>query len=382
MLWYQKLVTDLKQEGFKINRYDPCVANKRVNGSNLTLVWHVDDLMISHKDENIVNEFIEWLDKTYSDETGQVKTSGGPRHEYLGMVLDFSAVGKVKIDMTDYVKKMLTEFPDNELQQTRLGNQCPWTEQLFAVDEESPKLQANKKQLFHTTVAKGLFVAKRGRPDILPAIAFLCTRVQEPTQQDWNKLLKMLKFLARTKDDVLTLSAEEVGLHLHWYYYASFAVHRDFKSHTGGMLTLGRGALACVISKQKLNSRSLTEAEVIAADDGMSAILWTKNFLEAQGFVIDDNILYQDNKSAILLEKNGKGSSSKRTRHINIRYFFITDNVEKNNLRIEYCPTDDMLGDYFTKPTTGEKFRSLRAAVMNLPLEPVVWLDSEEKKEE
>ena len=99
-------------------------------------------------------------------------------------------------------------------------------------------------------------MAKQGRPDILPAIAFLCTCVQEPTQQDWNKLLKMLKFLARTKDDVLTLSAEEVGLHLHWYYDASFAVHRDFKSHTGGMLTLGRGALACVSSKQKLNSRS------------------------------------------------------------------------------------------------------------------------------
>ena len=57
-----------------------------------------------------------------------------------------------------------------------------------------------------------------------------------------------------------------------------------------------------------------------------------------------------DNKSAILLEKNGKKSSSSRTRALNIRYFFVTDQVEKGNLTIEYCPTDEMLGDFMTKP--------------------------------
>ncbi len=85
-------------------------------------------------------------------------------------------------------------------------------------------------------------------------------------------------------------------------------------------------------------------------------ILWTKLFLEAQGYEIEKNILYQDNKSAILLETKGKKSSGKRTRALNIRYFFMTDQVKKENVTIEYCPTDDMVGDFQTKPLQGEKF--------------------------
>jgi hypothetical protein len=65
-----------------------------------------------------------------------------------------------------------------------------------------------------------------------------------------------------------------------------------------------------------------------------------------------------------LLEKNGKMLSSKRTRHIEIRFFFVTDNVEKKHLRIEYCPTDDMVGDFFTKPLQGSKFTRFRASIL------------------
>ena len=94
-------------------------------------------------------------------------------------------------------------------------------------------------------------------------------------------------------------------------------------------------------------------------------ILWTQLFLEAQGWIITKNIIYQDNKSAILLETNGKKSSGKRTRAINIRYFFITDHVEKGTVSIEYCPTDLMIGDYMTKPNQGRKFITFRKSIMN-----------------
>ena len=60
--------------------------------------------------------------------------------------------------------------------------------------------------------------------------------------------------------------------------------------------------------------------------------------------------MYQDNKSAILLEENGIASSSKRTRHINIRFFFITDRIKSGELKVEYCPTEDMIDDFRTKP--------------------------------
>ena len=76
--------------------------------------------------------------------------------------------------------------------------------------------------------------------------------------------------------------------------------------------------------------------------------------------------MFQDNQSAILLKNNGKKSSSKRTRHINIRYYFITDRIKNDELEIEYCPIDDMVTDYFTKPHQGKKFLQFRKTIMNL----------------
>ena len=87
-------------------------------------------------------------------------------------------------------------------------------------------------------------------------------------------------------------------------------------------------------------------------------------FMEAQGYRIEKNILYQDNQSAILLEVNGRQSAGKRSRALNVRYFFLTDQVEKGNLEIRYCPTDEMIGDYMTKPLQGNKFRTFRKAIM------------------
>ena len=88
----------------------------------------------------------------------------------------------------------------------------------------------------------------------------------------------------------------------------------------------------------------------MAVDDCMGQILWTRYFLEAQGYQVDDAIIYQDNRSAMLLEENGHGSSDKQTCHINIQYFFITNQICWNDLKVVHCPTEMMLGDYFTKP--------------------------------
>ena len=79
---------------------------------------------------------------------------------------------------------------------------------------------------------------------------------------------------------------------------------------------------------------------------------------------MEKNILFQDNKSAILLEVNGRKSAGSRSRALNVRYFFLTDQVEKGNLSIEYCPTDDMWGDFMTKPLQSEKFEKFRGLIM------------------
>ena len=86
--------------------------------------------------------------------------------------------------------------------------------------------------------------------------------------------------------------------------------------------------------------------------------------MEEQGYKIEENVLYQDNKSAILLEKNGRKSMSKQSCALNVRYFFISDQVNQGNLNVQYCPTDEMIGDFMTKPLQGSKFMKFRKILM------------------
>ncbi|CAJ1946191.1 unnamed protein product [Cylindrotheca closterium] len=145
---------------------------------------------------------------------------------------------------------------------------------------------------------------------------------------------------------------------------ASFAVHPDFKSHPGGTLSFGGGAAQVMSTKLKLTSRSSMEAELIAVDDVVTMILWTKLFMEWQGYPTKKNILYQDDKSTILLEENGCKSTSKISRAVNICYFFITDQVAKGNVKTNYCPTNNMIAGFMTKPLQGEKFRKFRDLIL------------------
>ena len=149
---------------------------------------------------------------------------------------------------------------------------------------------------------------------------------------------------------------------------ASFAVHPNVRGQSGGGLSMGRGFPIVSSTKQKLNTRSSTETEVVGADDFMPAICWTRHFVLAQGHDVADNILHQDNESAMLLEKNGKASSSKRTKHINIRCFFVTDGINKGEVSVVWCPTGNMTGDFMTKPLQGALFRRFRDHIVGVVL--------------
>ena len=363
LLFYKKFVSDLEKEGFKLNPHDPCVANEMVNGEQLTLTWHVDDVKASHEEKKVIDEFVEWIGTKYEDVT-PVKPSRGKVHDYLAMILDCTTPGVVKMDMTRCVASVLEDFKCKHELKAMKTPASPAADHLFKVRDEAIKLDDDKKEEFHTTVAKALFVCKRSRDDLHLTVTFLCTRVKNPDEDDWNELLRMMKYLESTPQRVKTLEMDNLGI-VRWWADASFAAHQDMKSHTGGMMTMGKGAVQTVSQKQKLNSESSTEAELIAADDVVSHLMWTKHFLEAQGYAAKQTILHQDNTSAILLEKNGKESSGKRTRHINIRYFCVKDRADNGDLQVECCPTDDMLGDYMTKPTQGKKFRRFRRIILN-----------------
>jgi hypothetical protein len=118
--------------------------------------------------------------------------------------------------------------------------------------------------------------------------------------------------------------------------------------------------------KQKLNTESLTKTEIVSLNDMMPQVLWTNYFLEEQGYHAERTVIYQDNKSAIHVETNGKDSSIKHTKHINVRYYFIKDCIESSKVCVEHCPATEMIADFFTKPLQGAMFIQFRKTIMNI----------------
>ena len=360
LLFWRDLSGCLQEWGFELNPYDNCVANKLVDGKQCTILWHVDDLKISHVDAGVVDNIIDLLNERYGKEAPLTVTRGKV-HDYLGMTLDFSLEGKVLIRMEDYVEGILEEAPDDMSGEAG----TPAANHLFDISDTPEALDEKTSELFHHMTAKMLFLSKRARPDILGTVAFLTTRVKSPDTDDYKKLGRVVKYLRQTPDLYLTLEADDLQV-MKWWVDASFAVHNDMRSHTGATMSLGKGSIYSTSTRQRLNTTSSTEAELVGVADAMPMILWTRYFLEAQGYHVNDSVVYQDNQSAMLLEKNGKASSSKRTRHINIRYFFVTDRAQSGEISIEYCPTEEMVGDFFTKPLQGSQFRKFRKAILNM----------------
>ena len=98
---------ELAKKGFVVNPYDdPCVVNKSINGHQYTILWHVDDLKISHVDPNVVSAVIADLETEFGQEAPLTVTQGKV-HKYLGLTLDYRTPGKVKITLFDYIKDML-----------------------------------------------------------------------------------------------------------------------------------------------------------------------------------------------------------------------------------------------------------------------------------
>ena len=304
-LFWQKLSKQLIDEwGFTPNKYDDCVVNKMINGQQMTVVWLVDDLKVSHVDATEVEKFMQHMETTFGKDT-PLTVSWGQVHDYLGMTLDFWTKGEVQINMEHYIDMMLQDAPE----EMKGVATTPAASYLFKVNDKDPQyLGTKKKKVFVHLMMQGLYLSQMGHPDIRTAIAFLCSRLRSPDEDDYKKLTRMMQYLYGTKDMVLTLRANDDGT-VRWWIDASHAVHADMKGHMGATLSLGKGVIYGGLWKQKLVAQSSTESELIGVHDVLPQVLWTKQFLEEQGRLDTTNVVYQDNTSSILLERCWKPSS-------------------------------------------------------------------------
>ena len=353
LLWYDLYSSTLKDMGFVLNPYDLCVANATINEKQCTIVWYVDDNKISHVDPKVVDDIIAKIESKF----GKMSQTRGTEHDFLGMTMKYKDK-KVKIGMKKHILKAINSFSDDITRNAA----TPATSYLFKT-RDSPKLDEERADNFHSVTAALIYVSRRSRLDIQTAVAFLCTRVAGPDEDDWLKLKRVLQYLRGTIDLVLTLGADDL-LNMKSWVDVSYGIHDDCKSHTGGAVSWGWGVLLTKCQKQKLNTKSSTEGEIVGVSDFMPNMIWGRMFLEEQGFVLEKNTLFQDNQSAMKIITNGKRSSGQKTKHMDNRYFWIKDRLQSENIEVVYCPTEKMIADFFTKPLQGNLFRKFRDVVL------------------
>jgi hypothetical protein len=207
LLYYKKFVRCLKSEGFKLNPYDACVANKTVDGKVLTILFHVDDCKISHRSSKVVDETIEWLRAEYEvifeDGTGGMKVRRGKVHDYVGMRMDYTTKGEVHLTMPKHIEDVLATFENSRTKVERgfievkkvtrsKSQRTPAPTDIFVVNEECEKLDKEGQEIFHCIVAKMIYIWKRVKPDCGVSMSFLTKRVKAPNFGDWCKLVHLM----------------------------------------------------------------------------------------------------------------------------------------------------------------------------------------------
>ena len=353
-LWYDEVCATLLGLGFERNPHDICVFNIDRNGHQMTVCLYVDDLLMTSVD----GDDIEWLADELRKKYETVTLNTGDLHSYLGQTFDFSVAGEVSVSMDGYIRDVLDTSDVKGFKST------PAATDLYDIDDSADLLSSDGQDDFRSMVMRLMFLAQRARPDILTAVGFLSRRCGKATSQDQKKLDRILMYLHSWPDLKMTLACED-ELRVYGYVDASFAVHGDMKSHTGGIISLGKGAVNVSSKKQHLMTKSSTESELVGLSDQLPQIIWTRNFLLAQGYTMGPAVIYQDNQSTIALVAKGR-STSARTRHIAIRYFFIKDRVASGEVKIEYKATGDMRADIMTKPLQGDLFRRMRSELMGI----------------
>jgi hypothetical protein len=200
----------------------------------------------------------------------------------------------------------------------------------------------------------------------LLAASFLATRVNCASEQDWEKLQRLLKWFNLTRNDKLRLEMNRSDVQqVIVSVDASHAVHKNnMRGHTGYAISLGKGTILAGSMKQKINTRSSTESELVAVSDALCNVMFVDNLLRGQHLIVSPVVLLQDKQSTVYMMRNGKGSSS-LTRHIDIRYFWITDLLRAERVVLQISTSKQMSSDTLTKPLQGEAFERHDEVLIN-----------------
>ena len=345
--------------GFSRNQADPCAYVKQESEGFIRLSVHVDDILFTCPH----NKHRSWFEKQLEKHFPLVKQYDTV--SYLGMVIDRTSLGDVTVNQSGYLSTLLQKYGCENLKKTPSTPAIVETFTDFDVDAE---VCDQKKYL--SLIMSLMFLARFTRPDVLFLVSFLATRCKSPFVGDLRKAIRILHYLAGTRNEGLVYSAT-IPFVPSISADASHHLYPEGHGQQGLFIFNGSAPVGHRSTKIKMITRSSSESELCGAEEGATYAVWYRLLLVGMGVSISGPItLYQDNKSTIIMAV--QGGSFQRTKHLIGRQSYIRERIIAGDLQLKYKPTTTMEADMLTKPLPRVLLHKLKALIHLKPLDSLL----------
>ena len=352
--WNEKIDAYLKSSGYKQSSADPCIyyQTQVVNGKSVIMIIavYVDDTMLLSNDLEVLKGEKKGLSDCFAmDDRGEINF-------ILGMeVKRYREKGVMTIDQKLYLQNVLKRFGMEDCKPVSTPVE-PGKKYVKLSDGDEPV----DISLYQAAIGSLNYAAIATRPDLSIAVSMLSQFMQNPGKEHWIGIKRIFRYIRGTLDYGLLFTYSDC-FRLEGYCDADWAgCVETRKSVSGHIFKIGNCAISWRAKKQPIVALSSTEAEYVALCGAAQETVWLRNLLKDIGFDQGHaTTLFEDNQGAIALSKNPKDHP--RTKHIDVKYHYVRETIDKNVVNLVYCPTADMVADILTKGLpkfTFEKFRS------------------------
>ena len=336
--WNKKIDKFLKSEGFVASDADPCIYVKRKKGKICILALYVDDTVIATNCKRMLADIKRKLcGQFHMEDLGEVKY-------ILGMMVKRDReAGTLTIDQRCYLEGVLQRFGMENC--NPVSTPLEPGRQLRKATEDDEEVDTHRYQ---EIVGCLIYASITTRPDISHAVNVLSQHMAKPNKEHLSAAKRVLRYLRGTTD-VGIIFRKSDNFELVGYSDADWAGDVDSRKSTSGyVFLLGGNIISWASKKQPVVALSTTEAEYIALCLATQEAIWLRRLCASVGQAqTKPTKILEDNQGTISMSRNPRDNS--RTKHIDIKYHFVREAVEKNETDIVHCRTQEMVADTLTK---------------------------------
>lgn len=369
--YFMKTLTKL---GFEQSKKDECLWTLRKGKSVLRYLFHVDDIVVVSNDDIMKEAVLATLrDKM------EMRDEGEPSL-FLGVAIEKDGNGGYKLSQRKYIEKMAKRFNIDE-NARQVTTPSEYGQRLGP--EHLPKTEAEEMEaqtLPYQALVGSLIYVSKSRPDVAYAISDVARFMSRWGKAHWKAAVRILRYLYSTRDKCLTINCSPDNLVLRGYVDANWGDAREtneevddkWKSQYGYIFFVGDSCVSWVSKRQQSRSASSMEAEYYAAFEGGKEGVWFREIMcELDMKQIEPTKMYEDNKACISFGKNN--TNHERTKHIDIKAYYLRDYIKGKIIDLEHIKTDDQLADMLTKMQLTHVFeRHTKQIMCGEPNEPTV----------